>query len=78
MARPTQREEFNKRLEEAKKKCGLKAFLQDGTSKPWIPRTLHPDYDNYEKRRTTSRHGHYPHKFVAVRSPDRVKRNPGL
>ena len=41
MARLTKREEFNKRLEEAKKKGGLKAFLEE-RDKPFQPEPFGP------------------------------------
>ncbi|HZA55527.1 MAG TPA: enoyl-CoA hydratase/isomerase family protein [Candidatus Udaeobacter sp.] len=41
MARLTKREEFNKRLEEAKKKGGLKAFLEE-RDKPFRPEPFGP------------------------------------
>jgi enoyl-CoA hydratase/carnithine racemase len=41
MARLTKREEFNKRLEEAKKKGGLKAFLEE-RDKPFHPEPFGP------------------------------------
>jgi enoyl-CoA hydratase/carnithine racemase len=41
MSRLTKREEFNKRLEEAKKKGGLKAFLEE-RDKPFQPEPFGP------------------------------------